>query len=115
MTKEIGAPIKGAKILKIGNKITKPSKAPVKLTKNFNLHCLGCSNGVSIAATTVLNKQAGTVKIKTKINPAILNCPVSISKDCYTTAVFSDAVNIHLVRANHKVHMDIRAVETRCF
>ena len=115
MAKEITEPTKEAKILKIGKKTTKPSRAPIKLTNNFNFHCLGFSNGVNMTATAVVSKQAGKVKINTKISPVILNCPVSISKDCYVATIFADTVDIHLVRANHKVHMDIRAVETRCF
>ena len=115
MAKEITEPTKEAKILKIGKKTTKPSRAPIKLTNNFNFHCLGFSNGVNMTATAVVSKQAGKVKINTKISPVILNCPVSISKDCYTAAVFADTINIHLIRANHKVHMDIRTVETCCF
>ena len=115
MAKEITEPTKEAKILKIGKKTTKPSRAPIKLTNNFNFHCLGFSNGVNMTATAVVNQQAGKVKINTKINPVILNRPVSISKDCYVATIFADTVDIHLVRANHKVHMDIRAVETRCF
>ena len=82
MAKEITEPTKEAKILKIGKKTTKPSRAPIKLTNNFNFHCLGFSNGVNITATTVVSKQAGKVKINIKISPVILNCPVSISKDC---------------------------------
>ena len=115
MAKEITEPTKEAKILKIGKKTTKPSRAPIKLTNNFNFHCLGFSNGVNMTATAVVSKQAGKVKINTKISPVILNCPVSISKDCYTAAVFADTVNIHLIRANHKVHMDIRAVKSCSF
>ena len=89
--------------------------APIKLTRNLFLHCLGCPSGVNIAAITVVIRLAGKVNTNIKIAAAILNHPVSISKDCYAAAVFTDTIDIHLIRPNHKVHMDIRAVETCCF
>ena len=107
MAKEITEPTKEAKILKIGKKTTKPSRAPIKLTNNFNFHCLGFSNGVNMTATAVVSKQAGKVKINTKINPVILNCPVSITEEGYACSILTDTIDIHLVRANHKVNVNI--------